>query len=189
MKKLLAIALIGLLDPSLVAAQEGGPDAGEVNLLVTVTVADVDPGGHATRRSARVLALAGSWVKLATGWKVPIPRASLDAAGAGGSEPPLTTYSYQDVGLSASLQGQVVGDGGVRLRGQVEVSAIDPPGAASATAAPRFATFTHDFRVLLDDGVEAVLAEVPAPEGGSTSFTISAAIGGEAPASGTGRGR
>lgn len=172
------LALIALIALPLSAGEEPPADPEDSNLLFTLTIADVETGGSATRRSARVLSLAGTRSNLSTGWKVSIPTATVKAGGASDTARPVTSFSYHDVGLSASLEGQIVGKRRVLVRGRIEVSAVVPLGPAvpGEPVAPKVANFTHNFNVLLGDRADAVLAEVPRPEGGSMTLTLSAAI-------------
>lgn len=174
MKKLSTIALVALVALPLLAAGEPPPAAEDANVLYTLTIADTEPDGATSRRSARVLGLSGTWAKLSTGWKVAIPTTTQHA----GAGEPATSFRYQNVGLSASLEGRLAGDGRVRVRGRVEISAVEPLAAPArgGSSPPRVANFNHDFNVLVRDRSSAVLAEVPRPEGGTMTLTLSAAI-------------
>ena len=47
---------------------------------------------------------------------------------------------------------------------------------SSRANAPKVGTFSHEFDVILADGVETTLAEVPKPDGGSLSLALAASI-------------
>lgn len=162
----LIVALVPLAAP---ASPATGP--GDTAVRFTFTITDLGVGGEAERREATVLARDEGQVKLLTGWRLPIPTTSHESVEGG---TPVTVYSYQDVGVSLTLRARLRGSGRLHARGRLEVSGIDSGVGSRAVAAPRLATFDHQFDVLLDDGVEVELARVPRPAGGSTVLAVRA---------------
>ena len=179
MKKLIALALVTLVSLPLLAADER-PRRGDdgANVQFDLTLADRNAGGGRSERSVQALALDGSRIRLSTGWRIPIPTTTFNTANTVGSDiVPVTSYQYQDVGVSASFENRIVGGNRIRIAGQIEVSAIDQgDDAASEAAGPRVGAFSHEFDVILVDGVETTLAEVPKPDGGTMTLALSAAI-------------
>ena len=84
----------------------------------------------------------------------------------------VTSYSYQDVGFLARIDGRIDGDGRVHAEGRIEVSAVE---SGDATA-PTIASFSQRFKVFLRDGAEVTLAQAPRPDGGSVSLQLLAEI-------------
>lgn len=174
-KSLVIVVVVLVLTPLLAAPARAAEGGGESNLLFSIAVVDTGPEGQVVRRSTRILALDGTRADLTAGWRVPIPTKTA-AAEEGGDR--VTSYSYQDVGFLAWIDGRITGNGGVHASGRIEVSSVEP-GASVATdspPAPTIANFTRKFDVALDDGEEVTLAETPGPGGGSMSLMISVKI-------------
>ena len=85
-----------------------------------------------------------------------------------------TSYTYQNVGLTAELRAKVLSETQVVLRGDIEVSAAKESTGTHAGAAPTIGTFDQRFNVLLDDGKPLELAQVSNPEGGTVSIRVEA---------------
>lgn len=166
---LAGVALVGVS----AAAEPQRPGDDSANVFLRVTVVDTNVEGVESRHSVSALALDGRSARMVTGWRLPIPETTVGPATEG--SPPVTTYSYQDVGLSATLQGRVVSANRLRVTGRIEVSAVDEE-ASAGRPAPSLGTFRHDFEVALVDGVGEAIAEVTKPRGGSLSLAVSASI-------------
>ena len=175
MRKSLVGTVIVVVLPLLLAAPVRAGEGAERNLLFTVTVVDTGPEGEAARRSSRILALNGTRADLSAGWKVPIPTSTTKKDGV---ESPVTSFTYQDIGFLAWIDGRITGEGGVHASGRIEVSAVETGGGAAAAKAtmPTIASFSQKFDVVLPDGAEVTLAEASRPGGGSMSLRISAEI-------------
>ncbi len=167
-KTLLRTAVILLAAP-LLAVPIGASEMGETNLLFTVTVVDTGPSGEVNRRSTEILTLSGTRGDLVAGWKVPIPTSAGVAEDSGGA---ITSYSYQDIGFLARIDGRITSEGGVHASGRIEVSSVE---AGDATA-PTIASFSQKFDVVLGDGAEVTLAVASRPDGGSVRLELAAAI-------------
>ena len=181
MKRPMLIVLASLVAASLAFADDppSRPEDSGVNLLFTVTIADQGSDGKTTERSVRLLALDGRPARLLTGWRYPIPTTSFDTANTTGTGEivPVTSYSYQDVGVAVRLTGWTVPEDRIRVEGRVEVSAVKEAASEPAgSTLPKVGTFTHEFAVILEDGVEQVLAEAPRPGEASIRLAISGAI-------------
>jgi hypothetical protein len=167
----LAIVLIALPSGTMLAGDEKGMSSLPSNVLVTVSVGETGPGKEKSEKSYKLLSLDGQVSELLTGWRYPIPTSSFNtAAKAGGKPVPVTSFSYQNVGMTVNVETKIVAEGRVRLRGHIEVSGVDsdaPKSDASIPAAPKLGTFSHRFDTILADGVSATISSVPHPGGGS----------------------
>jgi hypothetical protein len=169
----IAIALSAALALPLGAAETDEGGSLSPNVLLTITVKD---GDGSEERSYRVLARGNnSRARLLTGWRVPIPTTTSGAQGKGGST---TTYSYQNVGLTAELWARVPLEDQVVLRGEIEISGAREAirNDAGGPVAPMIGTFEQSFNVLLREGTPLELAEVAKPEGGPLSVRLQADI-------------
>ncbi len=180
MKKPMLIVLASLAATSLAFAEDppSRPEDSGVNLLFTLTIADQSRDGEMTERSVRLLTLNGRPAKLLTGWRYPIPTTRFNTSSTTGTGAivPITSYSYQDVGVAVSLKGWTVSEDRIRVEGRVEVSAVKEAAEPAGSTLPKVGTFSHEFDVILTDGVEEVLAEAPRPDEASIGLAISGAI-------------
>ena len=179
MKKYFALALVALASLPALADETSTKRRGDdkANLLFVITVADEASDGATAESSMEALLLDGQHARLQAGWRIPIPTTTFNTAAASGERVPVTSFSYQDVGIELSLHARIVEDGRVRASGKVEVSSVDQTGKVSAhSPAPRVGTFSYEFDVKLTSGTEATVAEVPKPDGGSMSLSIAATI-------------
>ena len=89
------------------------------NVLVTITVAE---GSEAPEKSYQLVARdrTRGATEMLTGWRVPVPTAKSGA-------PAVTSYTYQNVGLTAEIKAKVLPDSRVALRGGIEISKISEP--------------------------------------------------------------
>lgn len=184
MKRLLPLALVLLVAlPAL--AQDAPqprtrPGDDNDNLRFVITVADRDPAGAIAEHAVEALLLDGERARLQTGWRIPIPTTTFNTV-ASGDKVPVTSFSYQDVGVEVSLHCRTVEDGRIRASGEVELSSVDQegPGASPAQASPpvpTVGTFRYAFDVKLTNGAASTVAEVPKPGGGTMTLTIQGTI-------------
>jgi len=174
-KSRLAIVLCLVLALPVVAAA-GDDEGGTVssNVLITITV---DEGkGNPERTYRLVLRGDNSDSRLMTGWRVPIPSTTHRGQDDNMEAATSTSYTYQNVGLTAELRARVLSDKQVVLRGDIEVSAAKESTGIRAGAAPTIGTFNQRFNVLLDDGEPLELAQVANPEGGAVSIRVEASL-------------
>lgn len=164
-----AIAAVPLVT---VAEPPRSAEDGLANVVLTLTIAEAEHGAPARRRSLRGLARDGSELQLKSGWRLPIAATTGDVAAGGGT----TSVSYQEVGVSLRLELRTVGEKRIRARGEIEVSSVNPgKGANAAAGTPLIGTFSQRLDVVLRDGVDTTLAEVPKPDGGSLTLILSVA--------------
>jgi hypothetical protein len=130
------------------------------NVMVSITVGN-DAGKKAGRRTYRMVARDGEQAELLMGWRTPIPTASQSADGDDGA---VTSYTYQNVGVTAKLSVRIVPDGRVMVEGQIEVSGAREE---HESGPPTIGTFQQALQVLMKEGAPLRVAEVPDPEDGT----------------------
>jgi type II secretory pathway component GspD/PulD (secretin) len=123
------------------------------------------------------MAREGARAEVSTGWRIPIPTSTKAADAPPGGEA-VTSYSYQDIGVSTWIESQISDQGDVFAHGRIEISSVEPAAKAMSgpITAPTVAAFSQKFGVVLKDGVEMTLAEAPGRDGGSLRLTMSASI-------------
>lgn len=174
MKTSVAIVLTGLLAciASPAVADDGSPPGENVELTLKVT----QIGGEKRAGDTRVYSmLAGpdSRATLSTGWRVPIPTTSFNTAQqAGGAVVPITSFTYQNIGLDSDIEVQRLDDGRIRLAGRVEVSALD---GDPIEGRPKVGTFSHRFDVTVLPGESNRVSRVATPDGGALLLELAAA--------------
>jgi|GEM_PF-3174778 len=145
------------------------------NVRLTLTIVDSDPGVRPEERTYEYVGRDDSRASLLMGWRVPIPttRVGEDAA-------PITEFVYQNIGFTAKLVINVLDDGRILIRGQIETSGTrqDPEEMRDSAEddLPIIGTFQQDIEVTLKDGKPLRLAEVPDPEGGRVHLEIKAEV-------------
>jgi hypothetical protein len=175
---LLCAALTLVAMPLLAADPPPQPGDDGSNVRFTLTIVNSGPGREASERSVHALALDGRTTRLLTGWRLPIPTTTFNTSTSVGSDVvPVTSYQYQDVGVAVRLEGRIVAERRIRVRGKAEVSSVeDASPSPTPPSTPSIGTFDHEFEIILDDGVESKLVEVPRPDGGSIGLRLAAEI-------------
>jgi hypothetical protein len=169
----IAIALCAALTLPAEASDADSGGSFPSNVLLTITIRE---GNDVAEKTYRVVAQGDDTrTRLLTGWRVPIPTTTSRAEGDCGSE---TTYSYQNVGLTADVRAKVFPGNRVALRGEIEVSGAKESlrDKTGASRAPMIGTFEQSFHVLLDEGSPLELAAVANPDGGALSLRLQADI-------------
>lgn len=172
-------ATLALLLLTPVLAEESGepvPPYIGPNIKITLTVGDVD-AGKTSEKIYKLLARDGaSKARMLMGWRTPIPTTS--GVGDDGSAP-VTSYTYQNVGMTAVLEAKLVADGRVLVSGVVELSGArgqGPEGMQAPQNAPIIGTFQQDLNVLLQPGQALRVAEVPDLDQGTLYLELSAEV-------------
>lgn len=169
------LAIVMCLVLALPVVTAAGDDKGEAvssNVLITITV---DEGQGNPERSYRLVVRGdNSDSRLMTGWRVPIPSTTYRGQDENVEAATSTSYTYQNVGLTAELRARVLSDKQVVLKGNIELSAAKESTGTRAGAAPTIGTFDQQFNVLLDNGKPLELAQVSNPEGGAVSIRVEA---------------
>ncbi len=171
MRKPIALMLAALIVLPPLAAAASSPREGDdgANVLVRLVLRDGD-----RERPIQALVLDGQRVRTTTGWRVPIVERVVDSNDGG----QMASIQYQDIGMGVTLLVRIVGAGRIRISGEVDLGRIQEgePTRAEAVDAPTVASFRHVFDVMLADGVSTTLAEVPKPDSGSSTLSITADI-------------
>jgi len=131
-------------------AQAQGTDSNS-NVRVTFTLGKIEGKDKKTpvKSFALVVTSGGPPATVLTGARVPIPTTEATDKGA------VTTYTYQNVGLSADVEAAILGSNEVRVRANVEHSWIDPE---TAETQPVVETRHQRVGVVLKDGVALEIA-------------------------------
>ena len=175
---LLCLALAGGGLSTTIADDEDGenhPTSVGPNIKITLTVGDVEAEeGPTVRHYALIARDGGSPASLLMGWRTPIPTSTASNDGSA----PVTSYVYQNVGMTARIEAQLIDDGRILVSGAIEISGArreaQLPGASSY--APTIGTFQQELNVLLRKGKPLRVAEVPDPEGGTMYLQLEAEI-------------
>jgi len=135
------------------------------NVIVTITIGDVEKP-DADRRSYRLIARDGERSEILMGWRTPLPTSR---ATEGDDGAPVTSYTYQNVGVTSKIEVQLLPDRQVLLNGQIEVSGAreDPGEGADGSRPPTIGTFQQSLVALLRENEPLRVAQVPDPDGGS----------------------
>ncbi len=172
-------ALLLFLIPATLGAGEAPPAGGSGatgvprNVAVTLIVGQTGGPAGPLERTYRMLGQEGSPARMLMGWRAPIPtRQSADEPAAA----PSTSFVYQNVGVSADLRTEILGDGRVLIDGQIEISG--PRGGQLADMSsgkpPLIGTFQQMLRVALPKGKRLRVAEAPDPDGGRVYLDLEA---------------
>jgi hypothetical protein len=147
------------------------------NVRLTLTIVDSDPGVRPEERSYEYVGRDDAEASLMMGWRVPIPTTR---AGDGEDDAPTTEYVYQNIGFTAKLTINILDDGRILIRGDIETSGARHGPEEMRDAAkddlPVIGTFQQGIDVTLKEGKPLRLAEVPDPEGGRVHLEIKAEI-------------
>lgn len=174
---LLAVLVGAMLVTSpFVSAQEAGDAAPPVsgpNVRITITIGDVEDTGQTTERTHRMVTRHGERCEMMMGWRMPIPTTHLDED----TQSPVTSYVYQNVGVTARLEATYLSDGRVTIAGQIEASgAREDARTEDSNKPPVIGTFQQVVNVVLKDGTPLRVAEVPDPEGGTLYVQLQADV-------------
>jgi len=147
------------------------------NVQITITIGHVEEQADPTVRTYRLIARdGGSATRMLMGWRTPIPTSSAtDAGGAPGS---LTSYVYQNVGMTAQIEARVIGNGRILVAGAIEISGArrNSDVVQAPPSMPLIGTFQQDLNVLLRASKSLRIAEVPDPEGGTMYLDLVAEV-------------
>jgi hypothetical protein len=180
MLTVLVITTLALLPWQAGLAQEGQPDPVSSvgpNVEITITVGDTQVQSGPKENIYRMVARAeGRPAQLLMGWRMPIP--TTKARGDDDASAPVTSYVYQNIGMSASLEARVLDAEKIQLVGTIEVSGRREAELAQpeVEGMPVIGTFQQGVNVVLKTGKAMRIAEVPDPDGGTLYLQIQAKI-------------
>jgi hypothetical protein len=159
-----------------VTAQESGDTAVKesglgANVLLTLTIGEVKEG---PRRDYKIVTRSGEAASLLVGWRTPIPTVRSGDADSG---EPVTSYVYQNVGMTARLRPTLLPDGRLRLDGEIEISGSKKSDVVETPdEMPVIGTFQQNLDVIVKRGEPLRVAEVPDPEGGQLYLELEARL-------------
>ena len=130
-------------------AGEPGPDT---NVLITFNVGSVEDGKEVVLKTYEmVLNANGQPVEMSTGARVPIPTTSFKVSDDGTRvAAPVTSYTYQQIGFSATINAKFNEDGSIQVRGRVEDSSLT--GTPAADGRPFIQSMQQNISATLIDG-------------------------------------
>ena len=169
---LLALSLAGGAAPLRAAEPAAGTGR---NVRVTIGFGDVEQRPGAVKRTYRMLVRdGGPRTRMLMGWRTPIP--TTRAAAESSSDAPVTSYTYQNVGMTAQIEAHVLEGGAIALDVVIELSGprASLPGLEAAPNMPIIGTFQQELSVVLQEDKPLRVAEVPDPEGGTLYFELTA---------------
>ena len=160
---------IPLLLLALAAVPAVADEPAAPNVLVTFEVGEVRDGRDAPLKTYEMIVAAdGHRVAMSTGARIPIPTTQFKVAEDGSVPAPVTSFTYQQVGFSATVMA-TLDDGGIRLRGSVDDSSLaDLP---AEHGRPFIQSMDQNLSVLLRPGVPLRINRVDESE--TRSFYIS----------------
>lgn len=176
------IVLIAILVTGLPALAQSGDDAESYtmgkNIRVILRTGDIGEDGTKVNREWTMMARdRGRPASMLMGWRTPIPTAT--TVGEDPDAQPMTSYSYQNIGMSAQVETVILPNGKVLLVGQFELSGgrDQPPTEATETDdLPVIGTFQQSLNVILEPGKPVRVAEVPDHDGGTLFLELIAMV-------------
>jgi len=175
MKRSVLLSLV-LIPTALVAGAappEGTTAAPSVapNVAVTLIVGKAGGPSGADEKTYRMLGQAGSASRMLVGWRAPIPTRHSAAESA---EAPSMSFVYQNIGVSADLQTDILPDRRLLVHGQVEISGARGAslGELTSTKPTLIGTFQQALHVVVAPGKRLRVAEAPDPDGGTVHLDL-----------------
>ena len=166
------LTLLAGARPTLAAEPQPGSAR---NVQITITTGNTERRDVPVR-SYRLLCREGApRARMMVGWRTPIPTARGGAEG--GSEKPVTTFVYQNVGVTAQLETRMTSPSSIEVDGVIEISAARGiPGVELPPDMPVIGTFQQELAVVLAPGKPLRVAEVPDPDGGTLYLQLEARV-------------
>lgn len=159
---LLGVVAIGLASP---AVAEGGGKAS--NVRITVEVGGLQGGKKVSPKTYAMLAPLRGQTSLSSSARVPIPSTQALPAEAKESQAAtvISSFTYQDVGISIDLETTGTDESRIGVHGQVDVSLIrsDTGSKPAPKTPPTIGSFRQKIDVTLQEGKPSRLALVDEP--------------------------
>ena len=145
---LILLATLVLTLPAL-AGDLPGPDT---NILITFNVGNVEGGKDIVLKTYEMIVTAnGEPVEMSTGARVPIPVTSFKVSDDGTKVAiPIMSYTYQQIGFSATISAKFNENGTIRVRGRVDDSSLT--GTPAADGRPFIQSMQQNISATLIDG-------------------------------------
>jgi hypothetical protein len=153
------------------APPEGSAPAGvPPNVKVTLFVGKSGGPAASDDKVYRMVGQAGDPIRILMGWRAPIPtrQSSSDSAEAA------TSFIYQNIGVTANLQTDVLANGRLAVHGEIEISGARGAPLAELTSAKPvlIGTFQQALRIVVAPGKRMRVAEGPDPDGGTLHLDL-----------------
>lgn len=165
--------------PALAGEEAGGSEGPAYrNVLLTVTLTSAPGTSDEARQSYQMLVRDGSKAEMISGSRLPIPTTSFNTSdSAGGNIVPVTSYTYQVVGLTLRARAGISNDGWITLELDLESSFVSPPLAGKESPSqPVITTLSEEFSASLTDGATLLVGSVDDPTAGRMAIEVRAEI-------------
>jgi hypothetical protein len=148
------------------------------NVLLTVTLTSAPESPEAARQSYQMLVRDGSKAEMISGSRLPIPTTSFNTSSTtGGNVVPVTSYTYQVVGLTLRTRARILSDGWISLELSLESSFVSPsPAGKAIPSQPVITTLSQEFSANLTDGATLRVGSVDDPTAGRMAIEVLAEI-------------
>jgi hypothetical protein len=149
------------------AADEGsGSAASPGNVSLTIVVGEATKGAE---RTYRLVTTYGATARMLVGWRTPIPTVRTPEDGG----EPVTSYVYQNVGMTVRLRASHMDKGRIPLEGEIELSGSrESEMKENVAGMPMIGTFQQEVNALFEPGKALRIAEAPDPAGGQRYLEI-----------------
>jgi hypothetical protein len=155
-------------------AAEPQPGSGR-NVQITITTGNTERKDVPVRTYRMLCREDAPRARMIMGWRTPIPTARGAAEASG--EAPVTTYMYQNVGMTAQFEMHMPSASAITIDGTIEISAARGiPGVEVPRDMPVIGTFQQELAVVLTPGKPLRVAEVPDPDGGTLYLQLEARV-------------
>jgi hypothetical protein len=170
--RFVACVVLALVLPALEAWS--APPAPPPNVRITIEVGRLDGGKKAPVGHYEMVVSSGDEnAKLLVGTRMPIPTSTSQQANASGGDTPVqvTSFTYQNVGLTADLRVVSADSARIHLKGSIEASFLRGPVPEHPTqGGPAMGTVSHAVDVSLRPGAPTRIVAVE--EAGAGSFYL-----------------
>jgi hypothetical protein len=174
------LALVLAADAPALAGDEEAASAGSAhrNVLLTVTLTSAPGTQQEARQSYQMLVRDGSKAEMVSGSRLPIPATSFNTSdSAGGNIVPVTSYTYQTVGLTLRTRARILSDDLISLELALESSFVSPgPAGRAEDSKPVITTLSQEFSANLTDGATLRVGSVDDPTAGRMLIEVLAEI-------------
>ena len=164
------LLIVTAVTASAAPPESSAPAGVPPNVSVTLFVGKSGGPSGSEPKAYKMLGQAGDPMRLLMGWRAPIPTRQSSGDGADAA----TNFIYQNIGVSADLQTDVLSDRRLAVHGQIEISGVRgaPLGELTSSKPTVIGTFQQALRVVVTPGKRMRVAEVPDPEGGTLHLDI-----------------
>ncbi len=167
--------VLAAIPPALAA--EAQPPVVAPNVRITFEIRHGAGGGNGATSSYRLVTADGAMAKLSNGNRLPLPTVAGGGETKEGKESTISSFTYQSVGLEATVTARLVERGQIRLTGDLQASVVQRAESPAATPwPPVVATISQHLDVVLQSGVPLVIASVEEPGAGTIELKVRAEV-------------